>query len=392
MKKTLVLILGAILLLAVMNTGCVDDEENDDILSVIVTIPPQIEWVERVGGDNVKVTVMVPPGADPHTHEPTVSQMRAVAQADIYFKLGSGIEFEERWMETLLEQNSDMVVVDGGVGIDFLDYDQECDHKHHECDHGLEHLIEDIEHIIHEWEDGDMTAEEAMETIEDLIHDFQHHSHLVNDIDHIVHEWEDGDMTAEEALDAIEDLIHDFEHGHHDAHDHDHHHDHDHEGDDPHTWLSPVNVKIMVNNLLDALVEIDTGNEQYYRNNAQGYLNELDTLHQDIKVALNPYLGRKFLIYHPSMGYFAHEYGLIQVGVEREGREPGVSGLMAVIEQAKEDNIKVVFVSPQFDESNAQTIADEIGGEVIHINPLAEAYLDNLEEISNKLVSAFQEV
>ncbi len=373
MKKILILILSALLLLAVMNSGCIDDED-DGLLNVIVTIPPQVEWTERVGGENVKLTVMVPAGADPHTYEPTPSQMRAVSQADVYFKIGSGMEFEERWMDTLREQNSDMVVVDGSVGIELLDYDHRCD------DHELEHLIEDIEHIIHEWEDGDMTAESAMKAIEELIHDPEEHDgeHVIEETDHIIHEWENGNMTAEEAMEAIEGLIH-------------HREDHHHEGDDPHTWLSPKNAKIMVNNLLDALVELDSDNEEYYKDNAQGYLEELDTLHRAIKDALHPYHGRKFLIYHPSMGYFAHEYGIEQVGVEREGREPGISGLMAVIEQAKEDDIRVVFVSPQFDESNAQTIADEIDGEVIRLNPLGEAYLDNLGDISNKLVSAFQE-
>ncbi len=376
MKKTMVLLLSVVLVLALMNSGCLEDED-DDLLSVVVTIPPQTEWVENVGGDNVKVTVMVPPGADPHTYEPTVSQMKAVSDADIYFKIGSGVEFEVRWMETLIEHNSDMVVVDGSEGIELLDYEYQSDHD----DHELEHLLDDIDNIIHEWEHGHMTAEEALEAIKDLMHDHDdyHHDDILDDIDNIIHEWEHGHMTAEEAMEAIKDLMHD-----HDDH------DHDHEGDDPHTWLSPVNAKIMVNNLLDAVVEIDPDNEEGYRENAQDYLDELDSLHLSVKEDLQSHHGRKFLIYHPSMGYFAHEYGLVQIGVEREGREPGASGLIAVIEQAKEEGIHVVFVSPQFDESNAQTIADEIDGEVIQLNPLAEAYVDNLEDISHKLISAFE--
>ncbi len=369
--KITVLILSSLLILTVLSSGCLEDDD-DDLLNVVVTIPPQMEWVENVGGDNVKVTVMVPPGADPHTYEPTVSQMKAVSDADIYFKIGSGVEFEKRWMDTLIEHNSDMVVVDGNVGIHLLDYEHQCDHEQ-----DPEHILEEIEHIIHEWEDGGITAEEALEAIEELMHDYHHQDHILHEIEHIIHEWEDGDITAEDAMEAIDELMH-------------HNEDHDHEGDDPHTWLSPVNAKIMVNNLLDALVELDPDNEEYYRDNAQGYIDKLDSLHLSIKADLQPYHGRKFLIYHPSMGYFAHEYGIIQIGVEREGREPGASGLMAVIEQAKEEGIRVVFVSPQFDKSNAQTIADEIDGEVIQLNPLAEDYLENLEDISSKLISAFE--
>ncbi len=226
-----------------------------------------------------------------------------------------------------------------------------------------------------------MTAEESMGSIEELVHDHEDDEHdgIIEEIEHVIHEWEDGNMTAEESMGAIEELVHD-----------DHDDEHDHGGNDPHTWLSPVNGHIMVENLLAGLIEFDPDNEEYYRDNAEDYLEKLDALHLSIEDALHPHHGRRFLIYHPSMGYFAHEYGLVEVSVEKEGHEPGVSGLIAVIEQAKEDNIHVVFVSPQFDESNAQTIADEIDGEVITLNPLAEAYLDNLEDISNKLVSAFE--
>ncbi len=294
MKKTLVLILSALLLLAVMNSGCVDDEEDDELVSIVVTIPPQKEWVENIGGDNVKITVMVPVGADPHTYEPTASQMAAVTHADIYFALGSNIEFEHRWMDTLIEYNQDMLIVDGSIGIELLELDD-----------------------------------------------------------------------------------------HHDE-------EHDHEDHDPHTWMSPVNVQIMIENFLESLVEVDPEGEQQYLENADIYVEKLETLHDEISDSLKNYSGRKFLIYHPALGYFAHEYGLQEIAIEYEGHEPGPSRLESVILQAKEENITVVFVSPQFDENNAEIIAEEIDGEVITLNLLSEEYMDNLRDITEKLVFAFE--
>ncbi len=377
--KSKMIIAGIVILLmmAVFSTGCIDEDDGEYDLRVVVSIPPQREWVEEIGGEGIKVTVMVPPGSDPHTYEPTSSQMVDVSEADIYFKVGAGMEFEERWMDTLIEYNEDMRIVDGSEGVHLLDYE-----SHH--DHEFEHLIEDIDHIIHEWEDGHMTAEDALEAIDDLIHqheeDDHEQEHLIEDIDHIIHEWEYGNVTAEGAMEAIEDLIHQHEED-----------EHGHEGDDPHIWLSPVNAKMMINDLLNALIEVDPDNADIYNENAGNYLDRLNSLHEEVEEALHPHHGRKFLIYHPSMNYFAHEYGLVQIGVEREGQEPGASGLAAVIEQAKEENIRVVFVSPQFDESNAQTIADEIDGEVITLNPLAEKYIENIEDITSKLVDAFSE-
>ncbi|MCK4613167.1 MAG: zinc ABC transporter substrate-binding protein, partial [Thermoplasmata archaeon] len=118
--KNLVLLMGLIVVAAVLNAGCLDSDDDDDRIGVIVTILPQKEFVERVGGDRVKVTVMVPPGQSPHTYEPTPGQMKEVARAGLYFKVGSGVEFETVWMDTLKEQNSNMEIVDGHKGITLI--------------------------------------------------------------------------------------------------------------------------------------------------------------------------------------------------------------------------------------------------------------------------------
>ena len=93
-------------------------EEANGKMGVVVTILPQADFVESIGGEEMDVTVMVPPGANPHTYEPTPSQMAALSRAKMYVKVGSGIDFELVWMEKLLAVNKDMMVIDCSQGIE----------------------------------------------------------------------------------------------------------------------------------------------------------------------------------------------------------------------------------------------------------------------------------
>ena len=98
--------------------ACPQQTEANNQLGVVVTILPQAEFVESIGGDKVDITVMVPPGASPHTYEPAPSQMAALSRARLYAKVGSGVEFELTWMDKLIAQNKDMLVVDCSKGIE----------------------------------------------------------------------------------------------------------------------------------------------------------------------------------------------------------------------------------------------------------------------------------
>ena len=120
---TLLLVAIAACLLP-FSTGCSAPAETDtDTIQLVTTILPLGDFARQVGGDKVNVTVMVPPGGSPHTHEPTPQQMIAVSEADIYVKTGSGIEFELVWMDKLIDQNRDMYIVDCSRGIAIQDGD-----------------------------------------------------------------------------------------------------------------------------------------------------------------------------------------------------------------------------------------------------------------------------
>jgi zinc transport system substrate-binding protein len=134
------------MLLATSAVSCSQDETTTDKIGVAVTIVPQTEFVERIGGDRVEVTVMVPPGASPHTYEPTPSQMVDLAEAEMYAKVGSGIEFELVWMDKLIAQNEDMLVVDCAEGVTL----QETTTAHeHEDEHEDEHEHEENDEHEH---------------------------------------------------------------------------------------------------------------------------------------------------------------------------------------------------------------------------------------------------
>ncbi|MBM4462759.1 MAG: zinc ABC transporter substrate-binding protein [Chloroflexi bacterium] len=277
--------------------GCGNPADSSGKIKVAVSILPQSEFVERVGGDKVDVTIMVPPGASPHTYELKPSQMKALAKAKMYAEVGSGVQFEVVYMDNLIAANREMLVVDCSAGVDLLE------------------------------------------------------------------------MTEEETLGGEE---------------------HDHGAKDPHIWMSPLNAKIMVQNICAGLVQIDPDNEAYYKENCDAYLRELTQLDQDIRDGLAQVTNRRFMVYHPAYGYFAKEYDLIMLAIEKEGKEPTAAGITHLVKQAKEHNIKVIFASPQFNPQTAKVIANAIGGSVIFIDPLAKDYVTSLRALARELIQAMQ--
>jgi zinc transport system substrate-binding protein len=96
------------------------------------------------------------------------------------------------------------------------------------------------------------------------------------------------------------------------------------------------------------------------------------------------------MVFHPSWGYFAHAYGLKMVPIEIEGKEPKPAQLRELIEHARENGIKFVFVQPQFSARSAKLIAGEIGGQVVFADPLAEDWADNLRGVARKFETALR--
>ena len=165
--------------------------------------------------------------------------------------------------------------------------------------------------------------------------------------------------------------------------------DHGHGELDPHIWLSPVALKTIGENIRDALVEIDPESGEAYAQNFETFIGESDALDARLKTLLEPHKGRTFYVYHPSFGYLAQSYDLIQEAVESDGKKPTPRKLQELVEEARRDNVRVIFVQPQFDERSAQAIAEAIGGRLEKIDPMRKDVLANIEEIAIKLERSF---
>ncbi len=151
---------------------------------------------------------------------------------------------------------------------------------------------------------------------------------------------------------------------------------------DPHIWMDPSLVKVQAANIRDALCELDPANAKDYSRNLQVFVSDLDRADKRIRAALEPVKGKNMYVFHPAFGYFADRYGLRQVPIEIEGKEPGGKQLSGIIDKAKKDGVRVIFVQPQFSRKSAESIARSIGGVVVPIDPLARDYLTNLNRIA----------
>ncbi len=268
-------------------SGCISQDESSVAsqpgnashrINVATTIAPLEDFVRIVGGEKVSVTVVVPPGAEPHTFEPTPSLMMDLAKADLYIMNGAGLEF---WIDKLLEVNKKIVVVD--------------------CSQGISLLAES-----------------------------------------------EGEM-------------------------------------DPHIWLSLRNAALQVESICRGLSEVDPQNKEYYARNRDDYLQKLKALDEELNRTFADKMNKTFIVHHPAWTYFARDYGLVQVPLMEDEKEPGPKYLGEVIEMAKKDNISTIFVEPEFNPKSAEVIAGEMNACIAVIDPLAADYLDNMTNASREI-------
>ena len=155
------------------------------------------------------------------------------------------------------------------------------------------------------------------------------------------------------------------------------------EGRDPHIWLSPLLVKIQAHTILDALTDIDPVNKQFYVDNYKKFIDDLDKLNKELTKVLAPEKGKTLMVFHPAWGYFADNYGLKQQAIEIEGKSPSARQLAVIIDKAKKEKIKVIFVQPQISPALVSKIAKSINATVVPIDPLAYDYIKNMKSIAD---------
>lgn len=183
-------------------------------------------------------------------------------------------------------------------------------------------------------------------------------------------------------------LIH-AEHNHEVDHDHSGHHHHHHHGTDPHIWISPKEVTKQIEFLFDYFIKKYPLLKPNLEKNYSVFQSEIDSLDLYIQNKLEPLHGKKFLIFHPALSYLARDYGLEQISIEIDGKEPTPANIREIVETAKKDNIKVVFVQQQFSTHNAEVIAKEIDGKVVQIDPLSYQWTESVKMIVDEIVKSY---
>jgi zinc transport system substrate-binding protein len=172
--------------------------------------------------------------------------------------------------------------------------------------------------------------------------------------------------------------------------------EHHHEGGlyesaDPHYWVSPLCALKMASSVREFLVKLDPQNSKQYGENYEiliKRINKVDSLAKELSSSGGK---RAFMIYHPNLAYLARDYGLEEITVENEGKEPTPSRLMDLIDRAKKEHLKVILVQREFDTKNARAVAAETGARVVVIDPLAEDWYSSTTEIIRLLKTSFEE-
>lgn len=173
------------------------------------------------------------------------------------------------------------------------------------------------------------------------------------------------------------------------ASDDDNHDEHVHDqGIDPHIWMAPNEVRKIARLTAQALTKLVPEKKDDFAKNLAEFEHEIDGLDHQMKQKFDRIDNRKFLIFHPSLTYLAREYNLTQVAVEVEGKEPSPRYMSLLVDQARTDGIRVIFIQKEFDKENARQLADEIQGDVVQIDPLSENWEVQLQEIADQIVAA----
>lgn len=151
---------------------------------------------------------------------------------------------------------------------------------------------------------------------------------------------------------------------------------------DPHIWMSVSEGKRMAKRILDVLIEEFPNNKERYRANYVRLAAELNRVDSTIRSILSHSRHKAFLIYHPALGYFAHDYGLTQLSIEQGGKKPSIKGVAEVTTQCRQLGVNTVLVQSQFDTHNAESIAHMLNGKVIQVDPLSPDWANNMVRIA----------
>jgi len=157
------------------------------------------------------------------------------------------------------------------------------------------------------------------------------------------------------------------------------------EGADPHYWVSPKCALVIANSVRGLLFELNPSQRQKYESNYQLLISKIQEIDNKARESFSDVPIKCFMIYHPNLAYVARDYGLEEIAVEFEGKEPTPSRMRELIDRARKDNLKTIFVQMEYDTKNAKAIAGEIGAEIVLIDPLSENWQKSTTDIIDAL-------
>lgn len=286
---------------------------------------PIYNLTKQIAGDKFDVKAFNSLTSESHGWEPSAKDMAELSEAKLLFINGAGME---EWKDSV-ESSLDIEMVDTSKDLDLIKASEEDhDHDHEDADHDHDH------------EDADHDHEDADHDHEDADHD---------------HDHEEG------------------EEGHH------HHH---HGEFDPHTWLSPVNVKAQAKVIADKLSEIDPANKDYYQENYEKIAADLDGIIEEYTDKFSRVENKKFIVPHQAFGYIARDFGLEQIPLASltSTDDPDAKAMKEVTDLAKANKLNTVFYEAGGSDKAAKTIADEIGAKVAPLNTMEFASKEELDK------------
>ena len=410
MKKIFMLILA---LFALISCGEKTSANSDatassqikkrDILNVTASIPPQAFIIKSVGKDKVKVNVMLPPSSAPETYEPSPQKMADLKDSTVYFK--GGLPFEGFFLERLAKDYKNVRFADMMKGINFRKMEGHF-HPHHHCDKACAEGCADCKCGCKEGKECGCRHGEKLEKEEcgenacalpglDAPSENHEHKHC-------------GKACAEGCADCKcgckegkECACHHGEKGccggekgcekgccHHGKPPFPPMPGHFPEMHDPHVWLDPMNLIVMTDNTVAELSEVDPDNAAFYRENGEALKAEIKKVNDEVAAQLKDVEGKSFVVHHPAFGYFAERFGLKQVPLEIEGKEPGAVDMAKVVDFIKKNNAKAVFMQAQIPDSVIKSVAEETKVRVITLDPLKENVLENIRETASEIKGA----
>lgn len=154
---------------------------------------------------------------------------------------------------------------------------------------------------------------------------------------------------------------------------------------DPHTWMSAINAAIIARNIYKAVATIDAKDSLYFKANLEKLVADIEKVDTEIRAALTKEKSRTFLIYHPTLTYYARDYGLRQIPLEEEGREPSAQQMKDIINEAKKSGVRTFFIQQEFANRSTDVIARSIGAKKEEINPLSYDWRKEMINVVKKL-------